>query len=283
MTAAVPLRRVQDAFWDLIAAPEGVRQGLTALEAEGVLAPSDVEAWFLGDERADALSRLDIYASMYFYRLKDALAEDFPNLVAHLGQDRWHDLVTDFVLAHPSTRPSLRWVGEPLPAFLASHPLSGTRPYLSDLAALEWARSDVFQQLDTPPLDRAALGAVPPEAWAGLTLLPIAALHVVRARWNVAALWRRLEDGEAVEPGSVEARDQAILVWRLDLVVHHRSLEEDEARALEALVARATFAEVCEAIAGGGGDVEAAAERAAGFLGSWLEDELLSGFEPGEP
>lgn len=279
MTSPVPLRRVQGAFWDLIAAPEGVRPGLTALEAQGALAPSDVEAWFLGDERADALSRLDIYASMYFYRLKDALAEDFPHLVAHLGHDRWHDLVTDFLLAHPSTRPSLRWVGEPLPAYLESHPLSGRRPYLSDLAALEWARSDVFQELDAPPLDRAALGRVPGEAWADLTLLPIPALRVVRARWNVAALWRRLEDGETVEPGSVDARDQAILVWRQELRSRHRSLGDDETRAIETLVGRRTFAEMCEAIAGGGGDVGAAAERAAGFLGAWLEDELLSGFE----
>ncbi len=278
MTAPVPLRRVQEAFWDLIAAPEGVRPGLTSLEAEGALAPSDVEAWFLGDERADALSRLDIYASMYFYRLKDALAEDFPNLVAHLGHDRWHDLVTDFLLAHPSTRPSLRWVGEPLPGYLASHPLSGPHPYVPDLAALEWARSDVFQQLDAPPVDRAALGAVPPEAWADLTLLPIPALHVVRSRWNVAALWRRLEDGETVEPGSVEARDQAILVWRQELTARHRSLDEDEARALDALVTRRTFAEVCEAIAGDDGDVEAAAASAAGFLGNWLEEELVAGF-----
>lgn len=279
MTAPVPLRRVQGAFWDLIAAPEGVRPGLTSLEAEGALGPADVEAWFVGDERADALSRLDIYASMYFYRLKDALAEDFPNLVAHLGHDRWHDLVTDFLLAHPSTRPSLRWVGEPLPGYLASHPLSGPHPYLPDLAALEWARSEVFQELDAPPLDRAALGRVPGEAWAGLTLLPIPALRVVRARWNVAALWRRLEDGETVEPGSVDASDQAILVWRQDLVARHRSLGQDEAHALEALVTRRTFAEVCETIAGDGGDVEAAAAGAAGFLGTWLEEELVAGFE----
>ncbi|MBK8598146.1 MAG: putative DNA-binding domain-containing protein [Holophagales bacterium] len=95
---------------------------------------------FASDERMPAEERLDAYANMYFFRLRDVLAEDFERTAAALGEARWHNLVTDYLLAHPPTRWSLRWAGEALPGFLREHTYGVWRPWLPDVAALEWAR-----------------------------------------------------------------------------------------------------------------------------------------------
>src|SRR4029077_19404566 len=102
--------------------------------------PARIEAAIVGDERASAIERLDVYANMYFFRILDALRGDYPKVLAVVGDDAFHNLATDYLQAHPSRHPSLRFVGAALPAFLRGHALAGPRPWLPGLAPLEWAR-----------------------------------------------------------------------------------------------------------------------------------------------
>ena len=110
-----------------------------------------------------AYGRLDVYADMYFYRLRDCLAEDFPKLAELVGEARFHNLVTDYLLRHPSSHPSLRELGRRLPAFLADHAIAAEFPVAADLARLEWARVDVFDERDVadaiPKAEAAKRGA----------------------------------------------------------------------------------------------------------------------------
>lgn len=281
MTATVSaerpsLRELQEVFWKLISAPEGARPGADTLVAAGELREGQVDEWFAGDERRTAIDRVDVYANMYFYRLKDALREDFPKTIAILGEDRYNDLITDFLLAHPSRRPSMRWVGEPLPAFLRSHPIGAELPHAADLADLEWRRTDAFQQVDAPRLAAADLASVPPESWGDLVFTPIPALSLLATEWDVDTLWDRLDEED--EPGEIERRPLSFVIYRPELVVFHRVLGAEEATALRALVDGRPFGELCAALATDDDDVDAAAGRAAAFLMRWLEDGLLSGF-----
>src|SRR5207249_4628005 len=117
------------------------------------------------DERLSVIERLDIYADMYFYRIRDALKEDFAAVAAVIGDARFHNLITDYLLAHPPAHFSLRYAGQHLPAFLAQHSCAGHWPYLSDLALLEWSVLGAFDAPDAPVLDAAALQSVPVERW----------------------------------------------------------------------------------------------------------------------
>ena len=273
------LRELQEVFWKLIAAPEGARPGADALVAAGELREGQVDEWFAGDERRTAIDRVDVYANMYFHRLKDALREDFPKTIAVLGEDRYNDLITDFLLAHPSHRPSMRWVGEPLPGFLRSHPIGAALPHAADLADLEWRRTDAFQQVDAPRLEAAALASVPPERWGDLVFTPVPALSLLATEWDVDTLWDRLDAEE--EPGEIERRPLSFVIYRPELLVFHRVLGTEEATALRALVDGNPFGELCAALATDDDDVDAAAGRAASFLMRWLGDGLLSSFELG--
>ncbi len=278
------LPELQRLFWQLITAPEGVASGVDALRREGRLAETDLSFLVDGDARLDPVGRLDVYADMYFYRLRDCLAEDFPKLLAWLGDARFHNLVTDFVLAHPPTHFSLRELGRPLPGFVEGHALAGERPGLADLAALEWARCDVFDDVDTAPLTRDALlrAAAEPEA---LRLRRLPASRWLELDPIALRRWRELDDDAAPETADTPAppadarASTPVLVWRRDLSVLHRSLADDESACLRALDAEgATLAEVAEVLVEaqppGTADEDVAA-RFAGLLERWAADAIL--------
>jgi hypothetical protein len=220
---------------------------------------------------------VDIYANMYFYRLRDALKEDFPKTLGIIGEDRFHNLVTDYLLVHPSSHWSMRYAGLHLPGFLKGHPLLETYPFLADLAAVEWAHADLFQMEDTRALSREELAAVPPERWGDLRFRVSPAWALLEAAWDVAGMWEALERGEGTD--GARRGKQHLLVWREGFDVEHAPVADDEAEALSALGAGRTFGEICEGLAGDGGDLEAAAVRASSLLTGWLDRVLLSGCE----
>ena len=96
--------KLQSLLYRLITAPSGVAEGLAA---ERDLRADGLDAIVLGDERLSAEARVDIYANMYFYRMRDALKEDFPATLAVLGDDNFHNLVTGYLLEYPPTEPSM--------------------------------------------------------------------------------------------------------------------------------------------------------------------------------
>jgi hypothetical protein len=232
-----------------------------------------VGAQIEGDARLSAVERLDVYAEMYFYRLRDCLAEDFRAVAAVVGPTRFHNLVTDYVLAHPSRHPSLRFAGRHLPAFLADHPLGHEWPFLADLAALEWAILDAFDAADAAPLGERTLETLPASAWAELRLHLMPSVRLLDFDWAVSDLWGRIDRGETAEPPP--RAPTAVVVWRPELRVFHRPLAPAERDALRAVRAGERFGAVAERVAAAVG-AGAAATTLAGFLRRWLADGLLT-------
>jgi hypothetical protein len=263
------LALLQRQLFALITAPRGVADGLAALGLD----TADLEGVIAGDARGSALERLQIYAEMYFYRILDVLRADFPKLAAAAGDAAFHNLATDYLLAHPSRHPSLRNVGSALPGYLAGHPLAAERPWLAELAALEWARLDVFDRADATPLAPDALARLDPDAFAELPLPIVGAHEIVRARHAIDEIWREPADSPAAALPAGEER--AFLVWRKGVTVFHRALDIREAAALELARAGATFGALCSRLGEQMPDDEAAAAAAA-LLGRWVADELVS-------
>jgi len=257
------LRGTQELFLGLVTAPEGVK---AALDAGSAALREEVEGTFAGDERMAATDRLEVYANMYFFRLKDSLAEDFPRTAAALGEARWHNLVTDFLLAHPPTTWSLRWAGEALPAFLRGHAYGVERPWLADVAALEQARNEAFQAEDAEATTARELLDVHPEIWPTLAFGATPGTALVASRWDLAGWWGG--DG-AAEPA--EAPGGALLLVRRDAEddVTHEALASRDAPPVRLLLDGAPFSDVCEACAPAGADEALATEagrRAADLL-----------------
>jgi hypothetical protein len=84
------LRDVQARFW------RALHAGQANADLTGVIAPSST---------LDPSERVAIYQTMYFWRLHEVLREDFPKLVAALGDD-FETLAREYLAEHPrSTRP----------------------------------------------------------------------------------------------------------------------------------------------------------------------------------
>ncbi len=262
---AIGIRRIENQdltpfslLFGLVTAAEGVTKTLDEREARGDGTRAAVAELFTGDSRRTAEERLDVYANMYFFRLRDVLAEDFSRTAAALGGDRWHNLVTDYLLAHPPTRWSLRWAGEALPGFLRGHEYGAARPWLADVAALEWARNEAFQAVDAAPLRVADLVNVPPEAWPALRFAALPGTVLTTSSYDLAAWWD--EGAEELEGAPREVKgEQVLLVTRdADGDVRHEVLSAEEVEPARKLLAGAPFAEVCDAFAlDEAGEVEA--------------------------
>lgn len=223
--------------------------------------------------KASVETLIGVYRDAYILRLIEALSDDCPAVLRQLGDDGFAALTRAYAAAHPSRQPSIRWFGARLPDFLReAEPWAG-RPWLAELAAFERALRDAFDAEDATPIGLDAMAAVPPEAWPGLRLRFLPSLRRLDLGWSVVRAW---QDERAPEP--LEA-PLAWAVWRPALVTEYRSLEPDEAWALDAAASGASFAELCEGLLQWHAP-ETAPARAAGLLRAWLDHRMLAAVEP---
>ena len=217
----------------------------------------------VGDARASAEQRLQVYASMYRLRIAEALESQFPRVAAQLGPDEFGRASVAFVAEVPSRHPSLREIGRGFPAWLAvARP---ELPALAGLARLEWARADVFDAVDQQTLTVGALRALSPERFAELPLRLVDAHRFVDLDAGAFALWNAAESADL---------SGGALVWRQDVTVYHRGLAAPERAVLDAAARGTTFGAVCDRLASGRTDQQAAAQ-AFSWLSTWAADGLL--------
>lgn len=301
----MPLHETQRTLARLIRAPEGVAVALEEeIAAEARREPDRIAAETssipLGslvrhDTRADATTRLEIYANAYYYRLLGVLEQDYAAVARHLGPDLFRDVVTSYLLAHPPSHASLRYAGIALADFLSkSEAAAGVRqraPWVADLAALEWARVDVFDAIDGEVLARDALATRSVEEFATLELTlgswtvirsydyPVDTLLDPEPLQNAAKFGEEESGmGSHDSAGSLRTRSlpdpTTLIVWRRSEKVVHRRIDRLEESAL-ALVSMGTdFGSLCE-FASRESDDAAAPGVAAGWLEQWLSDGLL--------
>ena len=276
-----------------------------------------------GTAKADAETRLGIYAEAYRLRLIEALDTDFSVLHALLGDDEFERMARAYIDAHPSRHFSIRWFGQHLSDFLRAVLPYREHPAVSEMAAFEWTMTLAFDAADDPLLAMDDMAAVPPASWPGMHFTPHASLHRLDLRWNVPTVWKAHADGNDVTapienplpvatPGAVDISDiesdtkraegqprltggpapvpesaaprepVAWIVWRQGLTTYFRSLDVDEAWALDALIAGQPFADICQGLCEWI-DAQHVAAHAAGFLKSWISDGMIATVKTSKP
>ncbi len=239
-----------------------------ALATRAAVLPAAAEDLLAGSSELPAAERIGIYADMYLWRLADALREDYPKLAALLGDERFLALAEAYAREHPSDRPDLGQFGRHLPSFLRRFPAT-ERADLADLAALEWARSEVFFEKPATPIARDAFAALGQDGFLCARLELVPALRVLVLDHDAAGLWRRLEEGD---PGAAVASTTAVAVWRAGFEVFHAPVQIDEARAIEIARAGEPLPHVCAAFQ----HREDPAGAAFAALVSWLDEGWIA-------
>lgn len=230
-----------------------------ATQAPDAVSQHSASRVFVDSEQLSAASRIAIYADMFVWRQVDCLREDYPKL-AEIHED-FYALASSYLAEHPSRHHSLAQLGHALPEFLSVRPAS--RADASDLAALEWARIEAFDEADAPTLAQLTGSDSP------LRIVP--AFRALELEHDVLAVWQAVEDGTAVpEPRHDPC---TVVVWRKAYDVFHVRLEATEAIALRRAMGGADLALICEAFERHA-DPVGAAYRAIGswFTEGWIAD-----------
>ena len=90
--------------------------------------PSDIEK-----------RRMDIYVRLVYNNIENFCASRFPRAKALLGDERWHELIRDFVHHHQSKSPYFSQIGDEFIAFLISERENVSDPvFLVELCHFEW-------------------------------------------------------------------------------------------------------------------------------------------------
>jgi hypothetical protein len=229
----------------------------------------------LGSSKVPIEVRLGIYEHAYRARLHDALADTYPVLQNHLGEEEFEKLCYAYIDAYPSSFYSIRWYGDNLALFLTQDNNYSAFPYLIELARFEWTLTLVFDAADSSVLPLQAMQNIPAHAWSAMQLQAHASVHRLSFDWNIVAIWQAITEDQI--PPAPQKNTQTVewLLWRQGYSSQFISLNADEAWALDALLQQQSFETICQGLCQWV-DEEQAGIHAASLLKSWIEAGLIA-------
>lgn len=257
---------------------EDVRRPLTSdfqmqQETENGASTNDLAASYIAPNALlTSFERLEIYNRQYWFRLIDAVSDDFPALNAMLGAKRFNALVLAYIRENPSTSWTLRDLGGKLPDWLAGHPeYTGKRHLLAiDIARLEWAYVEAFDRKKVAPLSAEDIQGLGPDAQ--ITLQPhiqllelrypvdqlVMAVHKDTPETDIvsnAATGRKHRN--KVPLPSMRRTSIFLAVHRFDDLVYYRRVEREAFGMLSALRHGSSISDAIESAFCGSGFDEA--------------------------
>jgi len=235
----------------------------------------DIEGDIVSTEDALAEHRLATYYNAYRIRLIDCLAIDYSALEKALGHEAFENLALAYLARYPSSQPSVRWFGRHLPEYLRRDYRGEDREFLAELADWEWSLTLVFDAADSEALFALDdMAGVAPEDWPLLRFRFKPALRWLDLNWNVPLIRQACDEEGEIPPRQRNPHPLRWLMWRQELNTRWRSLEVDEAWAIEQAAQGADFAAICEGLLEWFDDGQVSL-RAAGLLKQWIGDGLL--------
>ncbi len=263
-----------------------------------------------GTVNASASTRLAIYYDAYRLRLLEALDSNYPVLHAWIGDNDFEALGLAYIQAYPSRNFSIRYFGHRLSEYLASEQTYRDKPYLHEMAALEWALSEAFDAQDSLTVTLGDIATIPLDAWPTMRLQLHASVRRLNVQWNIMTIWNAIKACIATEESVIsyqrktheassfvfagtnrETRDdstwnipapavgaspQSWLIWRQDLKTYFRSSSVDEGWAINTIIGGSDFADVCEGLCEWI-DPQNVASHTASLLKRWVTDGMIRG------
>lgn len=186
--------------------------------------------------------RLAVYRDSVQGSLIEVLAAAFPATRTLAGRDNFRYAARRFLCQAPPAEARLLTYGAGFPAWLAAFAPAAGRPWLAEMARLEWARNEALFAADADPLDPGLLARLPAERVGALRFEPHPATRLLAVGHDLEALWQAPAEGAVPPVGR-----QWLLVVRPALAVQHHRLSPGEAALTQALLARALLAEAAAA------------------------------------
>jgi hypothetical protein len=224
-----------------------------------------------------AKDRLDIYASAYKLRLKEAITSDYGKVASYLGDDQFDQLMERYIEKHPSHTTNLRYFSINLPELVRDEAPFNSLAELYELACIERAFADSFDAKSIHFATLEELATIPEQAWETLQFKFQSSLQILWLEHNSFPIWKALAE-DNVPPKLEKTTLIAWVLWRRsDLISHYKVLSEAEVAALDLALKGESFAVICEKLLDFFSEEETPI-KAIGFLQSWLAEEMLESF-----
>ncbi|MCI0587055.1 MAG: DNA-binding domain-containing protein [Planctomycetes bacterium] len=221
------------------------------------------------------VERLDVYSRMYFLRLRECLARDFPAVEYSVGHAAFDRLARSFLQVHPSRFYNLNRLGRLFPSYLAHCRWLPHRGFLVELAHLEWAMVEVFDAPGSPRADVEPLRALPVPRWAGVRFRLAPTVRLLAFDHPVNGFLQAFREGKA--PGIPRPRNSWIAVYRRDFIVWRMSLTRTMFRLLEGLGAGRTLGSAIRSCLRAAPELERFAFH---WFREWVSEGLFSEIHP---
>ncbi|HXH37643.1 MAG TPA: DNA-binding domain-containing protein [Thermoanaerobaculia bacterium] len=199
----------------------------------------DVDTVILPSATLQPIQRVGLYHGMYLLRMIEALAVDYGSVSHFLGEEAFETLVRAYVQRFPSRSYTLNRLGDSFPEFIAASTLK-RRIFLRDLARLELAMTQVFEEAEAEALPADAIASVAPDRVADARITPIPALRLLSLDYDANEAFQAWRDERAIEPLRRKSR---IAVHRREYSVYRMPLSHEAFTFLGALGAGRTIGE----------------------------------------
>lgn len=233
---------------------------------------TSIQAQVVGNTQADVEERLTIYSNAYRFRLTDALSDSYPSIHTLMGDEAFYAMSNAYIDTHPSQHFSLRYFGHQLGSFLEQYDPHNL--VLAEMAKFEWTLRNSFDSEDIAPITLQDLQDIPPENWGSLNFWFHPSVARLDLNWNTPQLWAAIDEEAAPVTPEQHKYPLPWVLWRHDLLTYYRSLDVDEAWALDRALEGELFAKLCEGVCEWV-DEEHAPARVAAFIARWIQDDMI--------
>jgi len=154
--------------------------------------------------------RLDVYRNAYYIRLEEALAHDYPAVLAAAGDKYFGEISVSYLQDYPSTSPSLRNLGNNLSVWMQCH----GKTALSEIAEMEWSVLNAFDAADASPINAGCLATVPTEEWHALCFEFHPSVSIQQVSCNARDIWAAVRNEKTPVPHMDENVNENLIIWR---------------------------------------------------------------------
>jgi len=269
------LTRLQRWMQEVVVHPGTVEEAIESESAIREIPSERLSEVVLPSHSMTSAERVGVYHGMYLMRMEEALETDYPVIRYHLGDHQFGHLVREYVQRYPSTSYTLNRLGDHLPEFFLDEPEWHDAAFLHDLARLELAMTEVFDEEESPLLGSEELEAVRPDAWEEARLRPIPALRLLAFKHAVIPNLVAFHE-DRPSPGP-RRRATWVVLYRRDYSVLRLELSRAEYDLLKAIVEGAPLGEALATAAASKSQRQQA--KVFRWFRTWISEGLFAAIE----
>ena len=237
-----------------------------------VASPTDIAEHIQSTAVMSADDRLELYASGYRLRLKEAISTDYDRLYSYLGDEMFEQLMDAYIDAYQSHHPSLRYYSQHMTELLSQQAPFSDYPELLELAKIEQAFNDSFDAATCTTVGIERISELAQEDWPLMTIKFHSSIRVLHLDTNSFQIWKALSEDQS--PPALVNEFSNWVIWRKNLVSRYRALSEPEAVALDLVLKGTNFSELCEKLLDYF-DEEQTPVQAITYLQTWINEKMV--------